>query len=636
MLTVDMLDEELAKIYPNGVDCHKGLAVGSDGIVFKHLEGKRPTVDELLDCVDVELTWYVPSDFAIEFVMFISLVLGESPQNKNSKPQYFMIDCMFQQLNVKPYFMVRNINFDDMVGETVILCSREFGKSALVTYFILYMAYKQFVPGFGRVNYGLYVSDSMRNNVKKMMGRLKGIYNESRFLQDKFEEVAITQEEAVFVRKPETKKELESYRHTVEIEKKPANQVPGRMKRIFKVDGLGASTSSRGASNLLSRPDFFICDDMIANEKDARSDAVLDSIESTIESDVRGGMSGNGYFGVLIGTPYNKSDPIYSRIESAAALPVVFPRAEQMPTDDLDKSVFKSVWPDRHTYKNCRKEYVAARMAKQMTGNNQKMRSLLQEHYLRISDQDERMIPDSMLQWYSRKSLGRYLEGYKLYMTTDFTASNTIDNGDYSVIAMWACTNNKDWFMLDLVCRRMTIQQQFTECVNMVQKWSVSSGQHITVGVEIDGQQQTNIYSLQELQRKHQVWFSFASQIGQGTDKFGISRRRSGNDKHGNFMQIQHLFFDRKIFFPEELAESPDMLELMDELKYITYTSINSKHDDALDVISMLGLVNVIYPNVDVVTHKVIDTVDSSWNVYKSKENFMEDEYEDAGWASYI
>jgi nucleoside-diphosphate-sugar epimerase len=75
-------------------------------------EDGRITVDKLLDNIDLKLDWYVPSDFAIEFIIFIRLVLGEEPENTSPKAHYFFIDCVFQQSNVKPFFMARNIDFD--------------------------------------------------------------------------------------------------------------------------------------------------------------------------------------------------------------------------------------------------------------------------------------------------------------------------------------------------------------------------------------------------------------------------------------------------------------------------------------------------------------------------------------------
>jgi len=611
MIAVENLTKEVREIYPNGVDCHRDYEVGNNGIIFKAFEDGKITVDKLLDHIDLKLTWYIPSLEAVEFFMFIRLVLGEEPENLNSKPQYFLIDSIFKNPNIIPFFMARGIDMDDYPAETVVLCSREFSKSVLTTFLILYMAYKGEFASYGKINYGLYVSDSMRNGVKKMMGRLKAIYYESEFLQGEFEFVSFTQEETVMIRHPRSPKEIKLFNQYVVEQKKPKEQVPGRMKRTFKVDGLGAATSSRGASNALTRPQFVFIDDVVANEVDATSDTILSSIESTIEADIRGGLSGSGYFMVVIGTPYNKKDPVYKRVESGLMLPVVFPRAAKIPLDTMKSKEFESVWPDRHTFKKCRIEYRGAKKAEE-DGDGFKMKKLLQEHYLRITNSEDQMIKDNQLQWYSTKQLMPNIGNYNLVMTTDYTASNEL-RGDFSVVYMWAINSNRDWFLLDMSVKRQTIEDQFQTTIQMVQKWISLTGKIAEVAVELDGQQRLNVHSLKEAQMKHNVWFTFSRQIGASPGQWGFSRRKAGGDKHMQFMRVHHMFQNGHIFLPEEFKDSPDMVELLDEIKYLTYDSINSKHDDALDGISAIGVLDVVYPGAE-------DTFNPHDQSYKKKQ----------------
>ena len=103
----------------------------SDGVI-KAFEDGELTVEKMLDYADLELDWYTPSDYAIEFITFIRLVLGEEPENTNPKAHYFFIDCVFQQPNVDRYFQERGIDVDAYRGtraRTVILASREFAKA---------------------------------------------------------------------------------------------------------------------------------------------------------------------------------------------------------------------------------------------------------------------------------------------------------------------------------------------------------------------------------------------------------------------------------------------------------------------------------------------------------------------------
>ena len=607
MLDSKFLSEEARKIYPAGVDCHLGKEYNENGILLDFVDkvtqdddgndtqpSHEITVDGMLDNLDLKLEWYEPSSDAIEYMIFIRQVLGEEPENSNPIAHYFFIDSIFHSPNVEPFYYVRNIDYDALDQETVVLCSREFSKTTLITYLILFMAAKGRRPGFGSVNYGLYVSDSMRNGVKKMMLRLRGVYNESEYLQGIFEEVSITIEDAIFIRNPSTKKEIKLYEEYVVRQKKKPENVPGRMKRTFKVDGLGCMTSSRGASNVLVRPQFVFIDDVVANETDATSQVILDSIESTIEADIRGGLSGNGYFIIAIGTPYNKSDPIYRRIEEGLMLPIVFPRAEKMPTDDIKEKDFVSVWPDRHTYKKCRREYVNARTT-ELKGNSYKMRKLTQEHYLRIANESDRLVPESLLQWFDRNYIIENSWAYNWFITTDYTSKRDVGS-DFSGAMLWALGNNGDWFLIDMVLRKMGLEEQYDETFRLNSMYD-ENRRVAEVGVEVDGQQDVHIYSLKELMVKKNEYFIFAKQKGATKGKIGIRSGADKTSKHWRFKNTVPMFQNGKIWFAKQLKETPDMKELLEEIKYATYKALTSKHDDGLDCISQIAMIDAIAPS---------------------------------------
>ena len=590
-IPAEILGDELATIYPYGIDPHAGHKVGRDGIILEAFEDKIITVDKLLDNIDLALDWYIPSDFAIEFIIFIRLVLGEEPENTSPKAHYFFIDCVFQQPNVKPFFMIRNIDYDDLKDRVVILASREFSKSTLVAYLILYMAAKGKVPGFGKVNYGLYVADSMRNNVETTMTTIKKVYQESKYLKSLFEDTRLIQTEVSFVRKPTTRKEIDAYQQAINVEKLKPEEVPGRMKRTFTLVGIGANTGGRGSRDGLARPDFTIFDDMLPSEAEANSDVILAKVESTIESDILPGMNNNGNFSIMIGTPYSKKDPVYRRIEQGTWLPVVFPRGNKLPTDE---KTFISVWEDRHSYKNCRKDYVRAMRAKD-AGDSSKLRSLLQEHYLRISSDEDRMITDSMVQWYNRTDVERRLAQYNVYMTTDFTTTGA-SGSDMSGIAVWALGSNNDIFMLDLCLRRQELEEQYEEVFRMNKYWTKHAAKSITIGIETDGQQKGHVLAVKDRMIRKNEYMTIGKQKGSKPGSEGILSRLEKGNKHWRFRMMLPLFQNKKIYFPRELEDTPDMREMMDQIKYATYAGFGTKCDDGADLISQLGMMDMQFP----------------------------------------
>ena len=175
---------------------------------------------------------------------------------------------------------------------------------------------------------------------------------------------------------------------------------------------------------------------------------------------------------------------------------------------------------------------------------------------------------------------------------------------------------------MDLSVKKATIAEQYEPLFRFVREWGSRYGRHVTVGVEIDGQQQLNLHSLKKMMLEYNVYFGFARQIGSPFGKEGISRRQATGAKHEQFMRVHPLFQQHKIYFPEELKESADMKEVLNELAYITYTGITSKHDDALDCISMIASMEVIAPSeeVDIPTYRE-DSKDYIWHRYGGKDD---------------
>lgn len=111
---------------------------------------------------------YVPSDFALEFVTFIKLVNGVAgEENKTPVVHYKMLDTITKG------------------GRRIInLCHRGIAKTTVMgEYLFLYIATYGEIPGFGRVDLSLYVSDSIENGVKNMRKNLEFRWENSDFLR---------------------------------------------------------------------------------------------------------------------------------------------------------------------------------------------------------------------------------------------------------------------------------------------------------------------------------------------------------------------------------------------------------------------------------------------------------------------
>ena len=573
------------------------------------------TVDWLLDNVDLTFEGYIPSVVSIEFFNFIRLTLGEEPENANSLAHYFLVDVIFMQDSVKEYLTARGIDYDSLKGRTTVLCCREFAKSTIIGSFVpLYMAWKGELPGFGAVNYGIYVGDSMRNNVKTTMNTIEQVYLESVWLQTQFESARFTDELVELIRNPRTPTEIHLYETTIAIGKKP-HQVPGRSKRKFAMRGVGAQTGTRGTRSGLQRPQFAIIDDVIPSEADANSETVLANIDKTIESDVLNALHGAGSFAILIGTPYNKKDPVYQRIESGAWVPVVFPICERI-HEDLVLKEFRGAWADRHSYEKVMKRYMDA-------SRSNKLRSFMQELMLRISSEKDRVIPNNYIESFTRENILKNGAGYNWYITTDFTTTGGTGN-DFSGMAVWAVSSNGDHFLVDLVLKKMELAMQYIELFRLVNKYKRYTGT-IEVGIEIDGQQKIHLFAIKELMTKKNEYFTIAKQ--KGGLREGILSKSGKGGKEGRFSVMVPLFQAGKIWFARELEDTPAMRELRLELEYVTYdehgrVQFGSVHDDGLDLISQLSMMNIYTPSEDSkgIASKYGDPI---WNDDEPEENYV-------------
>ena len=135
----------------------------------KHSDGMPWKVEDYLNATNYNIDpRYVPSEFALEFVTFIKLVNGkQGEENKTPLVHYYMLDTLTKG------------------GTRVInLCHRGAAKTTVMgEYLFLYIATYGEVPGFGKLDLALYVSDSIENGIKNMRKNLEFRWENSEFLK---------------------------------------------------------------------------------------------------------------------------------------------------------------------------------------------------------------------------------------------------------------------------------------------------------------------------------------------------------------------------------------------------------------------------------------------------------------------
>jgi len=496
----------------------------------------KTVVEHLNNISYKEDTSYVPSLFALEFINFIKLVNGESGEEHKTPVIHFKM-------------------LDTIQGKETDIINMLFRGSAKTTlmaeYLILYIGTYGSIPNFGKIPLGLYVSDSIENGVKNMRKNLEYRWQNSSFLQEYIPSTRFTDVRWEFI------------------------NADGVMT-VFK--GYGAKTGVRGAKEMGQRPYLAILDDLVSDE-DARSVTVIASIEDTVYKAIDYALHPTRRKVVWNGTPFNSRDPLYKAVESGAWKVNVFPVCEQFPCTQEE---FNGAWEDRFTYEYVQEKYTKALKAGKIDTFNQEL-------MLRIMSDEDRLITDSDIRWFKRESVLKNKGIFNFYITTDFATSEKT-SADFSVISVWAYNANGDWFWVDGICKKQTMEKNVDELFRLSQMYKPQQ-----VGIEVTGQQGGFIQWIEGEMMNRNIWFTIASD--NNSSKPGI---RPNTNKMQRFNIVVPWFKTHKIFFPEEMKLDPTIVEALDELRLASAGGFKSKHDDFIDTISMLGSLTAWKPSEDI------------------------------------
>ena len=323
------------------------------------------------------------------------------------------------------------------------------------------------------------------------------------------------------------------------------------------------NTGLRGTKIFGKRPVLAVLDDLISDD-DAKSRVAMQAIKDTVYKGIDYALHPTRRKIVFNGTPFNKDDILYEAVESGAWDVNVWPVCERFP---CERSEFKGAWEDRFTYDYVKDQYEMSLLSGKLSAFNQEL-------MLRITTEEERLVQDSEIRWYPRRTLLNSRSKYNFYITTDFATSDK-QTADFSVISVWAYNANGDWFWVDGVCERMTMDKSIDHLFRFVSEYRPQQ-----VGVEVTGQQLAFIHWLQEQMMVRNIWFNFAQEKGSP----GV---RPTTNKLTRFNLVVPLFKAGKIYFPVELKTSKVLSHFMSQISLATVNGLKGK-DDCLDTISML------------------------------------------------
>lgn len=558
-------------------------------------------IDKALDTIDYSFPWYKPSEQSLEFFNLMRLVQGKDFEFKTPLAHYFMIDVIFGNVHLKqfPYSKEVKDQITLNIKRVAIMASRGMAKSSVITSFLpIYLAIKGELPNYGKVYFMVAIAASAQGGGRVIAKSVQSLCQDSKFCQTYFEDMRFTETEAEFTRRGNGSLD----------------------DRTFLMRTMGYSGGIRGTrSNVGShRPDILVFDDTILNTAAAYSSTQMGTLEDIIFSDAENALVGGGKGRIYhVFTPFHMGDPNVKMLTSGAYTPIVLPICERI-DDETTEGEFRSGWPDMHPYEAVKSQYDAAK-------SSNKLESFMQERMLRVTSESTRLVPEWMIQWFEQRgAIIANAQNFTWLITTDFTASNSLES-DFSGIAVWAINSNDDKFMMDLWLEKSTIHEQFELLFHIVAKWKkLTKGMNIEVGVEIDGQQQTNIYTLEKMMIEKSVWFNFARQKGKPAKQKGIRSRSATGSKLDRFRVMLPDFEMGKIKFPKELENTPAMVEGMKQLRKSSHQKLGAEHDDFNDLVSQVGLIDYIVAAEDssyIKTDEILDIDSGIWSQVSDDDN---------------
>ena len=167
--------------------------------------------------------------------------------------------------------------------------------------------------------------------------------------------------------------------------------------------------------------------------------------------------------------------------------------------------------------------------------------SFYQELMLQILSDDTRLISETDVKWYYKKTLLEKRANFNFYITTDFATSEK-QFSDFSFISVWAVNNKGFKYWVDGICKRQTMDKNIDDLFRFVQLYNPQS-----VGIEVSGQQGGFVNWIEQEMLRRNIFFSLASEGNEG--RAGI---RPTTSKLQRFNVVVPYFKMGEMFFPVE------------------------------------------------------------------------------------
>jgi predicted phage terminase large subunit-like protein len=252
-------------------------------------------------------------------------------------------------------------------------------------------------------------------------------------------------------------------------------------------------------------------------------------------------------------------------VNSDSWLAIQLPIAEEYPPQEGKKLI--SCWPDRFTNEAINESYADYK-------NLGKASLWFQEHMLVIAPKENLLYSLDNIKRYNSSDMVQNLNNLTYYISIDLAVSER-NTADYTSIAIIGVNENNHWFLIDGTFGRFKPDDTIDKLFKYVMKY-----RPYTVVMEGIAFQMAMKTFIQNEMVKRGIFFSI-DMVSRTTQKLSV------------FKALQPIIELGRFWVPNDTMQD-FVEELLNEMAMVTNDKILATHDDLLDSIAQLTLIEVI------------------------------------------
>ncbi len=422
----------------------------------------------------------------------------------------------------------------------VIQASRGLSKTTLaIAYSVLYYAYLGRKPGLGVVNYALVVSDSLAQ-VKSIFEQILSLIEDN----DKLKE------------------------HLGIIKSRSGDDPYIEFKNVdgivTRVRGRGAGQRVRGVKAGKYRPNLILVDDL-ENDENTESKDAREKLKTWFLNALMPSIDTNGFEITVIGTPLHEDSVLSMITNSDKWKAIMLPACNEYPPGPGKKII--SAWSDRFTPKFLRN---TVEQYEEIGRKN----AFFQEYMLETVNKENQLFDLDLINYYEEDEYEDKIRGLNYYISVDLAISEK-DYADYTAITVVGVNTSNNWFVLHLDYGRYSPDKTINKILTLARMYP-QSNLVIEKGTLYLGIKKR----LQSEMIVKNVFFGII-EVTRGTSKLSVIKTLEPRLNIGKFWLPKNSY-------------KKQVEELKYQMSMVTNEKIRAKHDDVLDTIAQLGLVDLI------------------------------------------